>query len=177
MAIYTDVLCWWDDEATKAVGAHNREQKHRNRYTRPGIADSRCVPCCLGLFRREWEKTLQPRALTCSYCSACAVGGQGLRAGSAVRHVEQSTFDFRSGIIRAEIMGMTGHAPQFEAERGLAVTAQDAHMLPCPEVTGPGPLQPFPIHPYSHSHTAASLYSSMVLSCCLHGDSGPRART
>lgn len=40
------------------MGAHNLEQKHPNRYTRPGIADSRCVPSYLGLFRREWEKKL-----------------------------------------------------------------------------------------------------------------------
>lgn len=75
-----------------------------------------------GSFGGNGKKNLQPRALTCSYCWACAVGGQGLRAGSAVRHVEQSTFDFRSGIIRAEIMGDDWPRAPFKAERGLSPT-------------------------------------------------------
>lgn len=91
-----------------------------------------------------------------------------------MRHVEQSTFDFRSGIIRAEIMGMTGHAPQFEAERGLTITAQDAPYAAMPRSDWTWTLSDlavfFPIHTAMLRPRSGT---SRHLAACLHGDSGP----
>lgn len=103
------------------MGAHNREQKHPNRYTRPGIADSRCVPCSPRALSAGRGKKLTATGFDMLVTAGHApLEGQGLRAGSAVRHVEHSTFDFRSGIIRAEIMGDDWPRAPFEAERGLS---------------------------------------------------------
>lgn len=142
MAIYSHVLCGWDDEATKAVGAHNREQKHPNRYTRPGIADSRCVPCCLGLFRREWEKkTLQPRALTCSYLPSMRRWRAGVAGWICCATCGAVNFRFS---VRHHTSGNHGDDWPRAPVRGRARTRSHS-----PEVTAPGPLQPFPIHTHT----------------------------
>lgn len=135
------------------------------------------------------KKNLQPRALTWLVLLSMRrwrAGQQGLRAGSAVRHVEHSTFDFRSGIIRAEIMGMTGHAPQsrpsadsHSPRRSAPYTHTIAVCCHCPEpeVTGPGPFQHF-FSPSIQSccGLAPVRYVTVSRLCWLHGDSGPPER-
>lgn len=53
--------------------------------------------------------------------------------------------------------GMTGHAPR---SRPSADSAQDAHMLPRPQVTGPGPFEPLPTH---NNNSAYQPYCGLAL--------------
>ena len=86
-----DLFLRWDDEATKPW-VHITVSRSIP-IDIPDLASriSRYMASCLGLFRRVWEKT-DPRATGFDMLACTSMRrwkGQGLRAGSAVRHVEQ----------------------------------------------------------------------------------------
>lgn len=165
------------------MGAHNREQKHRNRYTRPGIADFPLhAHAASGSFGGSGKKTATGSG------TLVLLGMRRSRAGVAgwICCATGGAVNFRFSV-RHHTSGNHGddwpRAP-VEAERGPSPRLIDAHAAVAQTLRRQDP-DPYT---YTHSlttphrshsrasHTAASPCRTLVYPACSPGHSGPRAR-